>query len=182
MEVRAFTSFRNLLLLCIAAGALSGAEPKDKHSVFISDAQFTITSKKSASGRILIDYRLMNKSNQPLLTFDPACLFRYSFPIVLDENGRELQKVETLTTACAHQIHCVGPKQSLKGTFGVNLGRMVPLEDGMTYTVEFAFRFEPRKAERKTLEKVVKKGELAKNAHFFVGALRSNSLKIQIEE
>lgn len=179
MSRSASISARIHLGIFIAAGLLSAADPKNNKSAFISDAQFTITSKTSENGRILVDYRLKNKSTRPMLTFDPACLFRYSFPIVRDADGREMPKVETLTTACAHRIICIGPRKVLKGTFGIDLGRMVSLEEETTYTVAFSFEFNPSKVERKTLEKIVRKGELAPNGHFFIGSLRSNELKIR---
>ena len=140
--------------------------------------EFSIARTSGSGADAVFQYRLKNVGKRPMLTFDPACLFRYVFPEVKDASGRALQANPIAPLGCPHMIICIGPGRSYRGDFKMTMGMLYALEPGKTYSVEFTFANEPSRQELQALETIVRNNRLAINGRFLVGRHRSNTLHI----
>ena len=147
---------------------------------FESGAEFSIALNRNAGDSVNIDFRVKNKTKRPLLTFDPACLFRYSYPTVTDSGGKALPGTRPAANPCAHAIICIAPRATYRGSYPVSLEAMYLLQPGASYSVAVTFTHEPSALERKTLRDLVHAGSLAPNGRFLVGTFQSNALKVRI--
>ncbi|MCH7574750.1 MAG: hypothetical protein IIA59_06450 [Candidatus Marinimicrobia bacterium] len=166
-------------LLILALWASMQDAPPANAGYLAREAEFTIARKSGSGADTVFEFRLKNAGQRPMLTFDPACLFRYVFPEVKDNSGAVLKANPPAgEPGCPHLIICIGPGRSYRGDFKMTLGTLYALEPGKTYSVEFTFANEPGRQELRALETIVRNSRLAVNGSFLVGRHRSNTLHI----
>ena len=167
----------SLLILALWAPMQDG--PPADADYLARHVEFTIARKSGSGADTVFEYRLKNAGQRPMLTFDPACLFRYVFPEVKDISGAVLKANPAAGgPGCPHMIICIGPGRSYRGDFKMTVGTLYALEPGKTYSVEFTFANEPSRQELQALETIVRNNRLVINGRFLVGRHRSNTLHI----
>ena len=171
-----------LIQLVVLLALLVPLQVRAQDDAFESRAEFSIVLNRAAGNGVNIDFRVKNNTKKPLLTFDPACLFRYSFPTVTDAGGRELKGTRPLANPCEHAIICIAPGGTYRGSFPASLEAMYLLQPGASYRVAVTFIHEPSAREIKTLGKIVHDGRLAPNGRFLVGSFPSNALTVRVAD